>query len=104
MRYSLALAVAGLLISAGVLFVWLTERSVEQRLRQALRAAKAAGKLPPEIDVETADLGNFGVQLPPAEMFRVSIAQLFISWRFILVLLILLGSLGLAHLLGRERP
>ena len=39
----LVLMEKGRVIGAGVLFVWLAERSVEQRLRQALRAAKAAG-------------------------------------------------------------
>jgi len=81
MRYGVALAVAVLIIALGVLFVWHTQRSIEQRFRQGLREARINGKLPPGIDPEQANPGDFGITLSAAEMRRMEIANLFIAWR-----------------------
>ncbi len=97
-RYGASLAVAMLLIVAGALYVRHAERSIEQQMRQRLREAKAAGNLPPEIDPESANLTNLGVLLPASEMRRIEFAHLLVAWRFVLIPLVLLGSLVVARL------
>jgi hypothetical protein len=103
-RYGIALAVAVLLIGAGALYVRQVTRSVEHKVRQALREAKAAGQLPPEIDPEQVPLVDFGVDLPASEILRVKLAHLLVIWRFVLVPMVLLGSLGIARMLRQGRP
>jgi hypothetical protein len=99
-RYGGRLAVAMLLIVAGMLYVPQVERSIEQQMRQRLKGAKAAGKLLPEIDPETADLADVGVPLSASEMRRIELAHLFVAWRFVLIPLVLLGSFLVARLLN----
>ncbi len=102
MRYWVALAVAVLIIALGVLFVWHTQHSIEQRFRQGLREARVKGMLPPGIDPEQANPGDFGIMLSAAEMRRVEIANLFIARRFVLIPMVLIVSLGVARLLRRQ--
>jgi hypothetical protein len=97
-RYGASLAVAMLLIVAGALYVRQAERSIEQQMRQRLREAKAAGNLTPEIDPESANLTDLGVLLPASEMRRIELAHLLVAWRFVLIPLVLLGSLVVARL------
>jgi hypothetical protein len=96
--------VAILLIIAGIVYVRLTERSIEQRIRQDLRKAKAEGKLRPEIDPEAAELMDIGVPVTTSEMRRIEVAHLLSAWRFVLIPLALIGSLALARLFHRRRP
>ncbi len=104
MRYWVALVVAGLIIALGVMFVWHTQRSSEERFRQGLREARIKGTLPPGIDPDPANPGDFGIMLSAAEMRRVEIANLFVAWRFVLIPLVLIVSLGVARLLRRQPP
>ena len=101
--YAGGFVVAILLIIAGILYVLLTERSIEQRIRRDLRKAKAEGKLGPEIDPEAANLMDIGVPVTASEMRRIEVAHLLIAWRFVLIPLALIGSLVLARLLQRTR-
>jgi hypothetical protein len=101
-RYGGTLAVAMLLIVAGFLYVRQLERSIEQQVRQRLGEAKAAGKLPPEIEPEGTDLTGIGVHLPVSEMRRSELAHLLVAWRFVLIPLVLLGSLVVARMLKRR--
>jgi hypothetical protein len=91
-----------LLIAVGALYVRQVERSIEQRMRQRLREAKAAGKLPPEIEPEAANLTDLGVLSPASDMCRIELAHLLVAWRFILIPLVLLGSVMVARLLKRH--
>jgi hypothetical protein len=97
-RYVGSLAVAMILIAAGVLYVTQVERSIERQMRHVLREAKAAGKLPPEIDPEAVNLTDLGVLLPASEMRRIELAHFLVAWRFVLISLVLLGSLVVARL------
>lgn len=104
MRFGVALAVAVLIIALGVLFVRHTQRSIEQRFRQGLREARINGKLPPGIDPEKANPGDFGIMLSAAEMRRLEIANLLVARRIVLIPLVLMVSLGIARLLRRQPP
>ena len=101
-RYGVSLAVAMLLIVAGALYVRQAERSIEQQMRQRLREAKATGNLPPEIDPDAADLAKLGVPISASEMRRIELAHLLVAWRFVLIPLVLLGSVLVARLLNRR--
>lgn len=104
MRYAISLAVAVLLIAAGAGYVRYVEQSFEQQARQRLREAKAAGKLPPEIDPEAPELPAMGFPLTAPEMRRIQIAQLLVAWRLVLILTVLLASLAIARIIRRRRP
>ena len=101
-RYAATLAVAMLLIATGALYVRQVEHSSEQQVRQRLGEVKAAGKLPPEIDPEAVEFTNLGVPLPASETHRIELAHLLVAWRFILIPVVLLGSLMVARLLKRR--
>lgn len=101
-RYGICLAIATLLIVAGAVYVRQVQRSVEQQVRQRLRDAKAAGDLPPGIDPEAPGLRDVGVPLPASEIRRLGFAHLLITWRYVLIPLVLLGSLGIARVLRRN--
>ena len=103
MRYGIAAVVAALIIGAGALYARQVGRSVEGYVRQALREAKAAGQLPPDIDPEHAEFRDFGVNLPASLTREVDVAHFMIVWRAALIPAVLLGSLGAARFLGRKR-
>jgi hypothetical protein len=96
MRYGIAVAVAIVLIMMGIVFVRATERSIEQRFRQELRAAAVAGELPAGIDPERADMEDFGIELLPGELWRMKLAHALVGWRYGLIAVALGGSLAIA--------
>lgn len=101
MRYALALLVAGLILGAGTYFVWQTRRSFEGRMRQMLRVAEADGQVTPDVEpVQT--LRDFGVEISPAEMRRLQVADLLARRRFVLIPVVLLGCLSVAYVLGKR--
>ncbi len=101
-RYGIALVVATLIIALGAAFVNQTQQAVEQPFRKALRDAKAAGTLPAEIDPETAQLRDFGVEVSPELMHRLQIAHLLIQWRYALIAIVVVGCLGIARVLQKK--
>lgn len=104
LRYGVCLAVAVLLIVARFVFVWQVQRSVEQQVRQQLRDAKAADRLPLGIDPDGPSLSDVGVPLPASEMRRMGFVHLLVTWRYVLIPLGLLASLGSVRLLKRNGP
>jgi hypothetical protein len=103
MRYIVAIVVAGLVIAGGAWFVRQTELSLKQRLQAAIKEEQAAGRLPADLDVEQVESADIGVDLPSSEILRLTIANALVAGRFVLPAVVLLGSLGIAHLLGRLR-
>jgi len=98
-QYAIWLGVALLIIVGGLIFCWLTTRSLNQQLRQGLGQEKAAGRLPPEwrdIDPEKADpskLGDFMMKLPWGLETRLQISywltDLWYVWSPLVVLICL---------------
>jgi hypothetical protein len=103
MRYIVAIVLAGLIIAGGAWFVRHTEQSLRQRVRASIKEDQAAGRLPPDIEAEQVDPADWGIELPRSEMLRVQIAEAVTAWRFVLASAVLLGSLGIARLLGHLR-
>jgi hypothetical protein len=100
MRYVVALVAAGVLIGAGAAFVFQMDRSMERVMRlfrQVLREAKAAGQLPEGIDPEQARVADFGFNVPPSMMWRIAVSHFLVAFRFVLAALLILASLGTAH-------
>jgi hypothetical protein len=109
MRYGVALLVAVLVIAAGSLWAWLTIRQVEAQVRDSLRRQQEAGKLPPAlqgVDVESVDIRQFAVQLPPEQEGRLALARalarLWYIWAPGVVLLSLAGAALVGRLWGRS--
>jgi hypothetical protein len=76
--YLIAVIVAALIIGGAFAFASHTRRSFVESLRQDLRDAKAAGTLPPEmqdVDIETLDLADLGVEVTPGQMRQLQIAD-----------------------------
>jgi hypothetical protein len=99
MRYGIAVAVAILLIGAAAYYVRRVERSTEQQIRKALREAKEAGELPPDVDVERMDRKDVGVRLSNLDMRHVHFAHLLVALRFVLIPTVIILSLAVARLL-----
>jgi hypothetical protein len=100
MRYGVALVVAIGVIAANAFFVRQTWQSHREKVRQALRDAKANGTLPAGVDPETADTTNVGLRMSSDDLLRISLADLLVKFQAVLVPLVVLGSLGIAWLLG----
>jgi hypothetical protein len=98
-HYALALAVAVMIIAAGTIFVWQTNRSLKRQFRQALREENAAGRLSSEIDPEKAEITGFDVKVPPAMMWRLELARVLVTLRGVLVPVLIAGSLFVAYIL-----
>jgi hypothetical protein len=103
MRYIVAVILAGAIIAGGAWFVRHTERSLKERVREAIKQGQVSGQLPPDIDAEEIDSADFGMEMPAAEQLRLMIAYALYAWRWVLVPAVLLSSLGIASLLGRLR-
>lgn len=108
MRYAIALVVAVLLIAAGALFVRLTFRSFEAKVRESLRQQQQAGTLPPELqgaDIESVNVwqSDMMVKVPRGEQARLEAAMLLSDTWYIWAPLVLAVCLGAAALAGRRR-
>jgi hypothetical protein len=104
LRYILAIVVALLLIGLGALYVRLTLRSLEGQVRQALRQQQLNGELPPElqgVDVETAEISDFQMKVPPGVQFRLELAHFLTEYWYVGVVIVVAGSLAVAALVGR---
>ncbi len=104
MRYGIALVTSLLIIGVGTLYVRQANRSFEVKFHQILRDARTAGQLPPEFDAEQANFEDFGVNLPDSEMRRMDVVHFLIRWRFVLIPMVLLASLGIARISKQKRP
>jgi hypothetical protein len=79
MRYRIALLVAVLIIAAGGLFAWLTNRQFEAELRRTFLQEQQAGRLPPALqqaDVDSVDFRDFNVRVSPGQQVRLDLARL----------------------------
>jgi hypothetical protein len=106
MRYVVALLVACLLIGAGTLYVRLAHRSIEFKLREALRRQKEAGTLPPElqdVDPDAAALADMQVKLSRGDETRLQAAMWLSDLWYVLAPLTVAICLGAAWLIGRWR-
>src|SRR4051812_8312896 len=104
MRYGVALLVAVLVIATGGLFAWLTIREVEGELRNSLRRQQEAGELPPElqgVDIESVDIRQFAMKLPPEQEGRLALAQGLAGLWYIWAPLVVILCLAVAALVGR---
>ena len=101
MRYAIAVIVALILIGVCVHYVRHVEESMQRRVRLAIPVAQAEGRIPPDIDAEQVPLRDFGLEVSASDMQRIRLAQFLSTWRYVLIPLVLLSSLGLASLLGR---
>lgn len=108
MIYVKSLALAALVISVGAVFVWLTFRSTENKIRDSFRQQKAAGTLPPDfqdVDIETIDISKVGFQmkLPRAYELRLQIAMWIVDLWYLWSALTVGICLGVAALARRWR-
>jgi hypothetical protein len=104
LRYILAIVVALLLIGLGALYVHLTLRSFEDQVRQALRQQQQNGELPAElqgVDLETVEIGNFQMRIPPGMEFRLELAHFLTEYWYVGVVIVVAGSLAVAALVSR---
>lgn len=107
MRYVVALAVAGVLIAALLVYARSTVAAVESRVRDQLREQLAAGDAPPElreIDPATADIREFGVQLPPSEMSRLQFARWLLDFWLVWATAVVVLCVMVALLTRRTSP
>ena len=102
MHYGLGVIVALILIGAGIHYVRHVEESMQRRARLAIPDAQAEGRIPPDMDAEQVPLRDFGLEVSSSDMHRIRLAQFLSTWRFVLIPLVILSSLGLASLLGKH--
>ena len=101
MRYAIAFTVCIVLIGGAALYVQWTNRTIESYVRQKMRQAQQAGKLAPEIDVETADISNLSYSLPWKLEMRVVAAIWLKELGYLWVPLVLGISFGTAAMRAR---
>lgn len=103
-RFLMSLVAAGLIIGGGFMFCTLAEKRLINEARQALRQAKAAGTLPPElqnVDLETMPLEDVGIPVGKSTMRMVTVADRLSQFAVFLVPLVIIACVGAAWLLGR---
>lgn len=97
MRYVIALAVAGLVVIAISLWAHVAGGRIHQRIHQHLLAEQAAGKIPPDVDLNSGEVTDIGIELPDSEKFQLGVLDAWFGLRIILVPLILIACLTAAH-------
>ncbi len=103
-RYVIAIAVAVLVIAAGGFFCLHTRTQFESRFREALKAAKEAGQLPPEwenADLDEIDAVDFGMECSASDKLRLSLSEILARHRFVLSTLVVGTCLAIAALTKR---
>jgi hypothetical protein len=97
MRYVWAGIFAVATISLGVVFVWRTSATFEQRVRKT--ALESCHPWPEGSDSQVR--GNFGIEVSSSEMLGVKLADLLISYWYFFVAIVLAVCFGFAALVGR---
>ena len=103
MRYGIAIMVGVALMVIAQQFVWHADRFRHRALRQGFHAGREQSETAPEPDAQGSGDESLGIDIPAREMFLMDIADLIRVWRFVLFPAILIGSLGVAWLLGLHR-
>lgn len=105
--YLKGLAVAGIVLAAGALFVGLTHRSLKNTFREAFQKQQQAGTLPPEfqgVDFDSLDrFPDFSMKLPHSAETQLQIAILLADFWYLWVTLTVAACLGAAALRARRR-
>lgn len=109
MRYFIALIVAVVVLSVGVMFTRQTFNSYEVHVRTTLRRQREAGTLPRElrgVDVETVDVWCLGgaVRLTPFQENCLQAALLLYDLWYFFGPLTLVVCFGVARLARRQQP
>jgi hypothetical protein len=108
MRYVIALIGAAVIIGGVTLYIRQMPGSIEEAVRQKLREAERAGKLPPEfqgVDIESPDLRlpDFALRLPAEADERVQLAMFLSDYWFVWAPLVVAVCVGLAALTAPKR-
>lgn len=106
-RYVFALVVSILVIACGFLFAARARSALFERVRQQFREAQAAGTLPPElkdVDVETLEFSDLGVELSEDDLRRLSAADFLTRMWFVWVPTVLVVCFGIAAMWPRKEP
>jgi hypothetical protein len=98
MRYFWASIAAVAIIALGSLFVWRTRVAVERIAREQLAAKGQA--VPAD---SPANFGDVGLEMPSSQIAMVSFADFMISFRYLLIVLVVLICFGLAAISGWAR-
>jgi hypothetical protein len=98
MRYFWASIAAVAIIALGSLFVWRTRVAFERIAREQLAAKGQA--VPAD---SPASFGDIGLEMPSSQIAMVSFADFLISFRYLLIVLVVLICFGLAAFSGRAR-
>jgi hypothetical protein len=107
LRYGIALAIAALLIVAGVVFVRMTYAELNDKFeqqRQRSKEQKAAGTLPEsmkDVDLDALRFDHFGMTVTRGFQRRLDIAGWLAEFWFLFAPLTILVSVGMAYVLGR---
>lgn len=102
MNYLIPPLAAILILNTGLLFIWFTERKIEQRveeLRNELKAQKTKGQLPFEwnnIDLDHLDKTHLMMRLTSGESFCLDLADFFLSNWIILIIGVFAVCYGIA--------
>ena len=105
LRYFFALAASCLLVIAGFAVSKHLRDSFAEELRQSLREAAAAGKLPKElegVDLDTWTPAGVDIKVTASQENRLMVASLLSNLWFVWIPVVCAICFGTAHLLGRS--
>jgi len=103
-RYLAAASIAALIIAGCFGFSRHIHRSFVERVRQSMRAAKADGTLPKElegVDIEAENLEGLEVRVSESEERWLTLAWAIEGRWFLWVPVVIAAAFGIAHLMGR---
>jgi hypothetical protein len=103
--YLIAVIAAALMVAGAFAFASLTRSEFIESLRQDLRDAKAAGTLPAEmqnIDIETLDPADMGVEVSPGQMRRLWLADVIENIWYLWAPMTVLVCLGIAAVFAQK--
>lgn len=97
MRYVIALVAAGLVIGCLSLVANQSASALQKRMRQKLIAAQAAGETPAEVDLNSGDFTDFGMEVSASERFQIGLLDCWYAYRIILIPALVGIALIVAH-------
>jgi hypothetical protein len=73
------------------------------KVKDGLKAKRAAGELPPElqgVDLDNLQLSQLGIRLTPSEMTSVEVADFLVVYCYLLIALVLAACWGMTALVN----
>ena len=104
MHYLIASAIAATIVAGLSLGAHHASKWLNGRMQQNFLAAQKAGQIPPDVDLTSGNVTDFGTEVSSADLQLLGLLDAWFTYRVILIPAVILSSLAIAYLWPMKQP